>query len=141
MQFRRLRLITVIAVALAIAMAMASGFAHAQSAPATFTPAELRADLAELKRTLQEMPPDLYRTADPKLLERAFRRIDSELDDHKPRDRDATWRLFATLNPVLGDGHLLVGYVDWRADTRAHLAAGGKLFPFEVRVSPDCIVH
>src|SRR5205085_6766295 len=34
--------------------------------------------------------------------------------------------------------HLFVGFLDWRGDTRAHLAAGGVLFPFEVRVTADC---
>ncbi len=125
-----------------IAMCMALGsfgsLAQAESAPATFTPAELRADLVELKRALHEMPPDLHRTADPEQLERVLRKIEAELEGSRPLDRDATWRLFARLNPILGDGHLLVGFVDWRGDTRAHLAAGGVLFPFEVQVTPQC---
>ena len=128
-------------VATSIALASGSSLAYAGSAPGTFTAAELRADLLELKRALHEMPPDLYRTADPELLERAFRKIESELEDSPPLDRDATWRLFATLNPVLADGHLLVGFVDWRGDTRAHLASGGVLFPFEVQVTPQCEIR
>ena len=119
----------------------AAGPAYAAGAPQTFAPAELRADLVELKRALHDMPPDLSRTTDLAQLERAFRDIDSELDSSPPLDRDATWRLFATLNPILADGHLLIGFVDWRGDTRAHLAAGGVLFPFEVRVTPECIVQ
>ena len=39
------------------------------------------------------------------------------------------------------DGHLLVGFVDWRGDTRAQLAAGGVLFPFEVQVTPPCEIR
>lgn len=116
-------------------------FASAAQAagPATFTPTELRADLAQLVRALHEMPPDLARTADVAQLERAVRDIDAQLT--APLDRDAAWRLFATLNPLLADGHLFVGFVDWRGDTRAHLAAGGLLFPFEMHVTPDCGLH
>jgi len=128
-------------VATSIALVSVGRLAYAVSAPATFAASELRADLAELKRALHDMPPDLYRTADPVQLERAFRRIETELGNSPPLDRDAAWRLFATLNPVLADGHLLVGFVDWRGDTRAHLAASGALFPFEVQVSPQCEIR
>lgn len=112
--------------------------AQAAAPPPTFTREQLRADLVELKRALNEMPPDLYRTADRGQLERQFEDIASEINKAPPLDRDATWRLFATLNPLLADGHLFVGFVDWRGDTRAHLANGGRLFPFEVDVSVDC---
>ena len=124
-----------------MALIFGGNFIHAASAPATFTPAELRADLAELKRALHEMPPNLNRTADPSQFERAIRKIESGLENSPPLDRDAVWRLFATLNPSLADGHLLVGFVDWRGDTRAHLASGGVLFPFEVQVTPQCEVR
>jgi hypothetical protein len=53
-------------------------------------------------------------------------------------DRDEVWRLFATLNPLLADGHTFIGFVDWRGDVRAHLAGGGRLFPYEMRVTADC---
>jgi len=136
MAFRHLLLI-----ATGIVLISAGRLAHAGSATATYTAAELRADLTELKRALHEMPPDLFRTADRDQLERAFRKIEAELQDSPPLDRDAAWRLFATLNPTLADGHLLVGFVDWRGDTRAHLAAGGVLFPFEVQVTPQCEIR
>ncbi len=116
----------------------AGGIAHAAPESPTFTREQLRADLVELKRALNDMPPDLYRTADRAQLERQFQVIESAIDESPPLDRDATWRLFATLNPLLADGHLLVGFLDWRGDTRAHLANGGRLFPFEVGVSPSC---
>ena len=116
----------------------AGGIAHAAPESPTFTREQLRADLVELKRALNDMPPDLYRTADRAQLERQFQDIESAIDESPPLDRDATWGLFATLNPRLADGHLLVGFLDWRGDARAHLANGGRLFPFEVDVSADC---
>jgi hypothetical protein len=128
MNFRQLRLASVLA---------AACIAQAAPPPPAFTRAQLRADLVELKRALNEMPPDLYRTADRERLDGQFRDIESAIEKSPPLDRDAAWRLFATLNPLLADGHLFVGFVDWRGDVRAHLA-GGRLFPFEVNVSPAC---
>ena len=45
--------------------------------------------------------------------------------------------MFATLNPLLADGHLFVGIPNWRAEAEAHLAQGGTFFPVEVYVSDD----
>src|SRR5262245_32391437 len=118
-----------------VLLTLFAGIARA-APPATFTASELRADLVQLVRALHDMPPDLARSADVVQLERATGDIDAQLTG--PLDRDGAWRLFATLNPLLGDGHLFVGFLDWRGETRAHLAAGGLLFPFEMRVTPDC---
>jgi hypothetical protein len=103
-----------------------------------FSAAQLREDLAFLARALHEMPADLAHSADVPRLELAIRDLDSGLGHSATRDRDAAWRLFATLNPLLADGHLFVGFLDWRGETRAHLAAGGVLFPFEMRVTAEC---
>jgi hypothetical protein len=99
---------------------------------------QLRADLAQLDRALHDMPADLAHSADVPRLERAIHDMDAALANSPPLDRDAAWRLFATLNPLLADGHLFVGFLDWRGETRAHLAAGGTLFPFEMRVNATC---
>jgi hypothetical protein len=107
----------------------------------TFSAIELRADLAEIDRAVHDMPPDLGHSADVPRLERAIREMDASLASSPPLDRDAAWRLFATLNPLLADGHLFVGFVDWRNEIRAHLAAGGALFPYEMHVAPDCTLR
>jgi len=44
------------------------------------------------------------------------------------------WRELARLNPLFADAHMFVGFADWRAETAAHLAADGTLFPFEVAI-------
>ncbi|HEV8443555.1 MAG TPA: hypothetical protein VGQ27_08740, partial [Steroidobacteraceae bacterium] len=77
----------------------------------TFSAIELRADLAEIDRAVHDMPPDLGHSADVPRLERAIREMDASLASSPPLDRDAAWRLFATLNPLLADGHLFVGFV------------------------------
>jgi hypothetical protein len=124
-----------------ILFVLAAVAAHAAAAPAgvappTYSPAQLRADVDALRTALNDMPPDLAHTADPKKVVDALRDLERQIGT-TPLDRDAAWRLLATINPVLADGHLFVGFVDWHADSRAHLSAGGSLFPFEVNVSPD----
>jgi hypothetical protein len=99
---------------------------------------QLREDLSQLERALHEMPPDLARSADLPALEGAMRALDVRLATVPPLDRDEVWRLFATLNPLLADGHTFIGFVDWRGEVRAHLAAGGRLFPYEMKVTTDC---
>jgi len=108
----------------------------AATAPPTFTPEQLRADVAALATALRDMPPDLAHTTDPKKVMEALGDLERQIGT-KPLDRDAAWRLFATLNPLLGDGHLFVGFVDWRAEARTHLASGGVFLPFEVTASPE----
>jgi hypothetical protein len=120
----------------ALACLLLGALAHA--AGPQFSGSQLREDLAYLSRALHEMPADLANSADVPRLERALGDLDAALAASPPLDRDASWRLFATLNPLLADGHLFVGFLDWRGETRAHLSAGGLLFPFEVRMTPAC---
>jgi hypothetical protein len=112
--------------------------AGAHAAGPQFSATQLREDLAYLSRALHDMPADLAHSADVPRLERGITQMDASLAASPPLDRDATWRQFATLNPLLGDGHMFVGFLDWRGETYAHLAAGGVLFPFEMRVTPRC---
>jgi len=46
--------------------------------------------------------------------------------------RDDAWPQLARINPLLAEGHLAIALTHWRADTAAHRAAGGALFPFDV---------
>jgi hypothetical protein len=106
----------------------------------TFTATQLRSDLKEIDHALHDMPADLSHSVDTRDLDRAIRDLDSKLEKSPPLTRDEAWRIFATLNPLLADGHLFIGFVDWRGDVRAHLASGGTLFPFEVDVTPGCVL-
>jgi hypothetical protein len=121
---------------LAVLLACAARAGDPAFAPPTFTAGQLRVDVDALAKALRDMPPDLAHTADPARVEQALVELRKQIGA-APLDRDAVWRLFATINPLLGDGHLFVGFVDWRADARAHLKSGGKFFPFEMQVSPD----
>lgn len=106
--------------------------------PPRFTAEQLRADLAEIDRALHQMTADLAHSVDEKELARAIHDLDAQLARSAPLTRDEAWRRFATLNPLLADGHLFIGFVDWRGDVRAHIAGGGSLFPFQVDVTPQC---
>ena len=55
--------------------------------------------------------------------------------------RDQAWSVMARLNPVFADGHVMIGYEDWRGDARAHLRSGGGFFPFEVAIHTDGTVR
>jgi hypothetical protein len=122
---------------LAILGAWTLAASGADSGP-TFSATQLRSDLKEIDHALHEMPADLSHSVDARELDRAVRDLDAKLEKSPPLTRDEAWRQFATLNPLLADGHLFIGFVDWRADVRAHLANGGRLFPFEVDVTPGC---
>lgn len=103
-----------------------------------FSPEQLRHDLAVIEREIRNGHPDASHSAGKAELARSMRTLEESFDE--PLSRDAAWRAFTTLNPVLADGHLFVGFADWRADAKAHLDAGGVLFPFEVHVTDDADV-
>ncbi|WP_425258647.1 S41 family peptidase [Rubrivivax sp. RP6-9] len=100
-----------------------------------FTAEQVRADLEALAAGIAATHPDISHSVDPVRFARALEALRQTSRDGL--DRDAVWRALATLNPLLADGHLFVGYADWRGDTVRHLAAGGTLFPFEVAVDAD----
>lgn len=100
--------------------------------PALLSPEQLREDLRAMQGAILSTHPQPEHSVDTVAMARAFADVRTALDH--PMDRDEAWRVFATLNPTLADGHLFVGYPDWRGDTRAHLAGGGVLFPYEVQV-------
>jgi hypothetical protein len=118
----------------ALYLAFLPGLCAAEDA-SLFTRTQLREDLAALDGIIKEMHPDPAYTVDSAALEAGKRKLASTLESGEPMTRDQAWALFATLNPALADGHLLVGIPEWRSETRAHLASGGVLFPFEVQVT------
>ena len=100
-----------------------------------FTAPQVRADIDALAAGIAATHPDITHSVDPPRLASALAALRQTARDGM--DRDAVWRELATLNPLLADGHLFVGYADWRGDTVQHLRAGGALFPFEVAVGVD----
>lgn len=97
---------------------------------AGITPGQFREDLDFVLRTMTQNHPDLRFSTDPETIDKDIRMLAGGTGE--PMTQDEAWRRLATLNPLLADGHLFVGFPDWRAATTAHLRAGGTLFPYEV---------
>lgn len=102
----------------------------AWAAAEQIAPQALQADLRFVAETVRATHPDLDHSVDPAALEHAFHTTEALLTT--PMTRDQAWSALARLNPVFADGHLMVGFDDWRAEGRRHLDHGGVLFPFEV---------
>jgi Peptidase family S41 len=104
-------------------------------AEARYTPRQLLQDLSAMNAAIANTHPDAGHSVDPEALSLATLSLGRRMN--RAMSRDEAWREFASLNPLLADGHLNVILPDWRGDTRTHLDAGGVLFPFEVHVTPE----
>ena len=111
--------------------------AHSQE-PVTFTPEQLRADLASLESALERTHPDVSHSVDPAVLARAIDDVRSKLD--RPMTADEAWKVMSGLNPVMADGHLTVLFPGGiAAEIQRHLKSGGRLFPYAVYVTDGAI--
>jgi len=107
--------------------------AHSQE-PVTFTPEQLRADLAFIESALERTHPDVSHSVDPAVLARAIDEVRSKLD--RPMTTDEAWKVMSGLNPVMADGHLTVLFPGGTAaEIQRHLKSGGRLFPYAVHVT------
>lgn len=103
---------------------------HADTA--RFSPAQLQQDLQFMRQAIENTHPEPDLRSGRSAYEQAFRTAQERL--RQPLTRDEAWRVLAAMNPAFNDAHLALLLPDWRSETRAHLAAGGKLFPFEVTI-------
>src|SRR5690348_10337651 len=78
-----------------------------------FTAAELKADLDFAAETITRSHPQVEHSVDRAALDRAVADVARRLD--QPMDSAQAWAALARLNPVLADGHLLIGPAGWRA--------------------------
>ncbi|PPT68965.1 S41 family peptidase [Xanthomonas arboricola] len=118
----------------ALALLTAPAIPAVAATPASvISAADLRADLQTAIETIEKNHPDLEHMVDKATLRRTARWIDRDLD--RPMDQTQAWSVLAQLNPVLADGHLLIGLPDWRASAASATAQGAPWFPFEVSVA------
>jgi hypothetical protein len=111
-----------------------TGFVGATDAPQTFSPQELRQDLAELEAQIGRIHPDVEHSVRKAELARALSGVKAQLN--RPMTRDEAWVALAALNPVMKDGHLVVTFPGGTsAELSRHLSSGGRLFPFDVHVT------
>jgi hypothetical protein len=113
-------------------LSLATASASAQTT-AAFAPAALQQDLRFLRDEIDRIhpQPDVY--ASRETLRKAYDQVEAHLQ--QPLNRDQAWRALSALNPVFCDAHMFVTEPDWDDQARAHHAAGGALFPYEVQVS------
>jgi hypothetical protein len=116
---------------------LCSAPAPAQTAPAepVYSAEALQQDFRFMRAEIDRIHPEPGLFTSREALRKAYDQVEVQLQ--QPLTRDQAWRALATLNPVFADGHMSVVYPDLQALTRAHLAAGGLLFPYEVEVSAD----
>ena len=113
---------------------LACSFAAQSQESVTFTPEQLRADLASIESALERTHPDVSHSVDPAVLGRAFDDVRSKLD--RPMTADEAWKVMSGLNPVMADGHLTVLFPGGTAaEVQRHLRSGGRLFPYAVHVT------
>src|SRR5688572_24043362 len=106
--------------------------------PVTFTPEQLRADLASIESALERTHPDVSHSVDPAVLARAIDDVRSKLD--RPMTADEAWKVMSGLNPVMADGHLTVLFPGGTAaEIQRHLKSGGRLFPYAVYINDGAI--
>lgn len=108
--------------------------ATASDATARISAVQFREDIAFVRAMIARMHPDPAFSTDPPAMHRALDRLAQEAPPMQTRDE--AWRRLATLNPLLADGHFMIGFPDWRGKTAAWLAGGGSLFPVEVCLDP-----
>jgi len=115
---------------------MLAGAAHlAGAAEPVLTTEQLQQDVQFIRQTIAEIHPDTSVSIAPAQLEAALHAAQQQLA--APMDRDAAWRVLATLNAQFADAHLALLQPEREKQAKAHLAAGGGFFPYEVRVSPE----
>jgi hypothetical protein len=117
-----------------LALVVCSLFPPAMAQPSVGAQ-QLKEDIAFIRQTIVRAHPDPGFSADPATIEAALDAIGQTAPASMTRDE--AWQRLATLNPVFADAHLFVGYPDWRAEGKAHLASGGTLFPYEVDLGQD----
>ena len=117
-------------------MLLYAGFAPAADVPQTFSPQELRQDLAELEAAIARIHPDVEHSVRKAELARALADVRARLN--RPMTGEQAWVTMAALNPLMADGHLVVTYPGGSgAELNRYLGGGGRLFPFDVHVAAD----
>jgi hypothetical protein len=96
-------------------------------------PAFAVTDVEFVRQTVARIHPGLAHSCPPAEFDAAL----AALPPGTGLSRDQAWRRWAAINPLLADAHLFVGLPDWRGEAKAHLDAGGLLFPYEVRIGDD----
>jgi hypothetical protein len=102
----------------------------------TFTPEELGADLAAMRRVFEEVHPDLYYFTTPEVIDRRMDEALAALEG--PMTRVEFFPVAARFAASFGDGHTYAGipFEEWSR----HVSSGAPVFPFEVEWREDALL-
>ena len=101
----------------------------------TITRADLISDFDAWMSGMRALNPDMSIRADMRAVDRQSALIRGSLSG--PMTRRQAWKQFARLNPTLKDGHSGIYMPDYRDALDAHVTAGGRIVPVEVRFALD----
>ena len=101
----------------------------------TISQADLVADFDAWMSGLRRLNPGISIRADLRAVDRQAALIRRSLAG--PMTRREAWKQFARLNPYLKDGHSGIYMPDYREALDAHVTAGGRIVPVEVRFAAD----
>ena len=133
--------VTLRALLLALSLLLALASPWAQPLQATrVAPDRLLQDLQTLQQAIASTHPDPGFSVESARLQQAYQVLEADLK-RGPLTRNEAWLKFSRLNPVFADAHFFVNLPDRTEQVKAHLQAGGGLFPFEVQVSPTGDLH
>ena len=101
----------------------------------TIAQADLVADFDAWMSGMSALNPDISIRTDMRAVDREATLIRRSLAG--PMTRRQAWKQFARLNPYLKDGHSGIYMPDYRDALDAHVTAGGRIVPVEVRFAAD----
>jgi Peptidase family S41 len=101
----------------------------------TITQADLVSDFDAWMSGMRALNPDISIRADLRAVDKQAALIRRSLAG--PMTRRRAWKQFARLNPYLKDGHSGIYMPDYRDALDAHVMAGGRIVPVEVRFAAD----
>jgi hypothetical protein len=101
----------------------------------TITQADLVSDFDAWLSSMRALNPDISIRADIRAVDKQAALIRRSLTG--PMTRREAWKQFAKLNPFFKDGHSGIYMPDYRDALDAHVSAGGRIVPVEVRFAAD----
>jgi len=101
----------------------------------TITRADLVLDFDAWMQGMRTLNPDISIRADVRDVDKQARLVRRSLA--RPMTRREAWVQFAKVNPYLKDGHSGIYMPDYRDALDAHVGAGGRIVPVEVRFAAD----
>jgi len=99
----------------------------------TISEQDVRSDLSTWRQGMIDLHPDISHRIDLKRLQKKVDDIEQNIGGDMTQLE--VWRLFAQINPILGDGHNGILMPKGRELAEKYLKDGGRVFPYAVHNS------